>query len=118
MMSVLLPITVHIGAAKSITNAPWYVIVDTAKIKQLLQRTMEAEELSNINDLDDDLVESIVFDLARGPFFSYVAAEKALPLVEHRCYMRNPKIYEVSGWPNPEYEHAYKQAMKEHREGA
>lgn len=114
MNTDLLPITIHIDAVEGTTNVPWYVIVDMTKIKHQLQRAMEDEELSKIIDIDDDYIESIIFDLVRGPFFSYASAEKALPLVKSRCYMSAAaKIYCIPGWPNSEYEQAYRQVVKE-----
>ena len=119
MNQTTMPIIIHAATdrrlAEQMTNAPWVVIIDPEKIKQRLVEHMDNYELESVTDIDDEDLMSIIMSLVRGPFFSVDAAEKAMRKVKHCCYMGEAaQMYCVSGWPNPEYEQAYKAACKEH----
>lgn len=114
-MSETMPIIINVGKETHLTNAPWIVIIDPAKIKQRLLEHMENYELPSLADMDNEDVISIVMEYVRGPFFSAESARAGMPLVKHRCYMGDAaQLWCVSGWPNPEYEQAYRAAFKEH----
>ena len=110
----IMPIRIDVQP-DGITNAPWIVIIDPTKIKQRLLERIDNYELKSLADMDNEDVISAVMEFVRGPFFTADQALAAMQKVKHSCYMSDDaQLWCASGWPNPEYEQAFRAACKEH----